>query len=110
MLIFNLNCNPRFHTASVGLLLNPLGGKDRMNSLACIGSNPLSPFVETVTVPFQIFLVIGGHMLRNRAVLPLSAIQTAVGSNAAVIVKDFDNRVGYPHIHLTFNEFVRNGV
>ena len=81
-----------------------------MNSLACIGSNPLSPFAETVTVPFQIFLVIGRHMFRNSAVLPLSAIQTAVGSNAVVIVKDFDNSVSYPHIHLAFDVFVRNGV
>ena len=81
-----------------------------MNNLARIGSNPLSPFAETVAVPFQIFLVIGGHMFRNGAVLPLSAIQTVVGSNAVVIVKDFDNRVSYPHIHLAFDVFVRNGL
>ena len=81
-----------------------------MDNLARIGSNPLCSFAETVTVPFQIFLVIGGHMFRNSAVLPLSAIQTAVGCNAVVIVKDFNNRVGYPYIHLAFDVFVRNGV
>lgn len=81
-----------------------------MDNLARIGSNPLCPFAETVTVPFQIFLVIGGHMFRNSAVLSLSAIQTAVGSNAVVIIKDFDDSVGYPHIHLTFDIFVRNRV
>ena len=81
-----------------------------MNNLARIGSNPLSPFAETVTVPFQIFLVIGGHMLRKPAVLPLSAIQKGGGSNAVVIVKEFDKRVGYPHIHLTFIGFGRDGV
>ena len=81
-----------------------------MNNLACIGSNPLSTFAETVTVPFQIFLVIGGHMFRNSAVLPLSVIQTTAGSNAVVIVKDFNNSVGYTHIHLAFDVFVRNGV
>ena len=53
---------------------------------------------------------LGRHMFRNSAVLPLSAIQTAVGSNAVVIVKDFDNSVSYPHIHLAFDIFVRNGV
>lgn len=49
-------------------------------------------------------------MFRNSAVLPLSAIQTAVGNNAVVIVKDFDNSVGCLHIHLAFDVFVRNGV
>ena len=65
---------------------------------------------ETVTAPLQIFLVISGRMLRNRVVLSLSAIQTAVGSNAVVVVKDFDNRVGYLHIHLVFDVFVGNRV
>ena len=80
------------------MLLNLLGGKDCIHNLARTGSNPLSPFTETVAVPFQIFLMIGGHMFHDSAVLPLPAIQTPVGGNAVVIIKDFDNSVGYPHI------------
>ena len=37
-------------------------------------------------------------MFHDSAVLPLPAIQTPVGGNAVVIIKDFDNSVGYPHI------------
>lgn len=66
--------------------------------------------METVAVPFQISLVVGGHMFRDSAVLPLPAIQTPVGSNAVVIIEDLDNSVGYPHVHLTLDELVRDGV
>lgn len=33
-----------------------------------------------------------------------------IRSDAVVIIKDFDDSVGYPHIHLTFDEFARDGV
>ena len=40
---------------------------------SCVLSDFLSPFTKTVTVPFQIFLVILRHVFRNGAVLPLAA-------------------------------------
>lgn len=59
--------------ASIGLLLNPVGGKNRINGLVCIVSNLPSLFMESVTVPLQVFLMIVWHVFRNGAVLPLSS-------------------------------------
>lgn len=42
------------HTTVVGLLFYTLGGKDRIYYLTGTGADPLRPFAETVTVPFQI--------------------------------------------------------
>lgn len=39
------------HTTAVGLLLDPLGGKDCVDSLVRIGSNSFRPFTETVAIP-----------------------------------------------------------
>ena len=50
------------HTTAVGLLFYTLGGKDRINYLAGTGTDPLRPFTETVTVPFQILLVGSRHV------------------------------------------------
>ena len=67
------------HTAAVGLLFYTLGGKDCIYYLTGTGADPLRPFAETVTVPFQILLVGLRHMLCNRTVLPFTAIKTAMG-------------------------------
>ena len=45
------------------------------------GADPLRPFAETVTVPFQILLMGLWHMLCNRTVLPFTSIKTAMGRN-----------------------------
>src|SRR5699024_11469478 len=77
----------KHHTAAVGLLLYTLGGKDRVNYLTGVGANPLRPFAETVTVPFQILLMGFRHVFCNRTVLPFTAIQTPMGCDSVVIVK-----------------------
>src|SRR5699024_4751818 len=82
-----------------------LGGKDRVNYLTGVGANPLRPFAETVTVPFQILLVGFRHVLRNRTVLPFTVIQTPVGCDPVVIVKNLNRFICNPHINfaLTYN-------
>lgn len=60
------------------MLLDPLGGKDRVNNLASIDSNPLSPLTEAVAVPLQAFLMVDRHVFRNGAVLPLPAVYAAM--------------------------------
>jgi hypothetical protein len=92
------------------LLLDPLGGKDRIDNLAGIDADLFSPFTETVTVPLQIFLVVLRHMLRNCAVLPLTTVSAAVRGDSVMIKEDLDYLISYPHIDLTFDKFVRNGV
>ena len=58
-----------------------------------IYANPLSPFTEAVTVPFQIFLVVCRHMFCNGAVLPGASFQTTMGSNAVMIVENFNSGI-----------------
>ena len=58
------------YTASVGLLFHTFGGQYCIDCSVRIYANPLSPFTEAVTVPFQILLVVCRHMFSNGAVLP----------------------------------------
>ena len=44
------------------------------------------------------------HVLCNGAVLPLPTVQTAVGGNPVVIVKNLDSFVCYPHINFAFDD------
>ena len=67
------------HTAAVGLLFYTLGGKDCIYYLTGTGTDPLRPFAETVTFPFQILLVGCRHMLCDCAVLSLASIKPAMG-------------------------------
>lgn len=62
------------------------------------------------TLPFQIFLVIFRHMFRNGAVLPRASFQTTMGSNAVMVVKNFNRGICYPYINFLFDVFIRNGV
>lgn len=73
-----------------------------------IYANPLSPFAEPVAVPFQIFLVVFRHMFRDRAVLPRASFQTTVGSNAVMVVENFNSGICYLYIHFLFDVFIRN--
>ena len=73
-------------------------------------ANPLSPFTEAVTVPFQIFLVVCRHMFCKGAVLPGASFQTTMGSNAVMVVKNFNRGICYPYINFLFDVFIRNGV
>ena len=57
------------HTASVGLLFDLAGGKDRVNDLTCVCPDLIRPSTETVAVPLQIFLVVFGHVSRDRRIL-----------------------------------------
>lgn len=49
-------------------------------------------------------------MLRNRAVLPFTTIFSAMRGDSVVIEENLYYLVGYPHIDLAFNVFVRDGV
>src|SRR5699024_1546965 len=49
------------HTASVSLLLNSAGGQDRINHLPCVDPDRICPSAETVTIPFQILLMVWRH-------------------------------------------------
>ena len=96
------------HTTAVGLLFYTLGGKDRIYYLTGTGADPLRPFAETVTVPFQILLVGLRHMLCNRTVLPFTAIKTAMGRNPVVIVKNLNSFICNPYINFALYIFIRN--
>ena len=65
---------------------------------------------KQVAIPLQILLVIDWHMFSDCAVLPLSTVQAAMGSNAVMAIEYFNHCIGNPHIYLTFDKFVRNGV
>ena len=84
------------------------GGQYRIDRSVRIYANPLRPFAEPVTVPFQIFLVVLRHMLGNGAVLPGTSFQTAVGSNAVMVVENFNRGICYPYINFLFDVFIRN--
>ena len=87
------------HTAAVGLLFYTLGGKDCVYYLTGTGTDPLRPFAETVTVPFQILLVGCRHMLCDCAVLSLASIKPAMGRNPVVIVKNLNSFICNPYIN-----------
>ena len=65
----------------------------------------LCPSTETVAVPLQIFLMIIGHVLRDRGILTAPAVKPAMGSNPVMIVKNFDRCVCHPHINLVFDKW-----
>lgn len=96
------------HTAAVGLLFYTLGGKDCINYLMGTGADPFRPFTEAVAVPFQVLLVGSRHVLCNRAVLFLAAVQTAVGRNPVVVVKNFNGFICNPHINFALYVFMLN--
>ena len=96
------------HTTAVGLLFYTLGGKDCVYYLTGTGTDPLRPFAETVTIPFQILLVRLRHMLCNCTVLSLAAIKTAVGCNPVMVVKNLNGFIGNPHINFALYVFMRN--
>lgn len=93
---------------SVGLLFHTFGGQYCIDHSVRIYANPLSPFAEPVTVPFQIFLVVFRHMFRDRAVLPRASFQTTVGSNAVMVVENFNSGICYLYINFLFDVFIRN--
>ena len=96
------------HTTAVGLLFYTLGGKDSVNYLTGVGANPLRPFAETVTVPLQILLMGFRHVFSNRTVLPFTAIQTPVGCDQVVIVKNLNRFICNPYINFALYIFIRN--
>ena len=79
-----------------------------INHSVCIYANPLSPFAETIAIPFQIFLMVFWHMFRDSAVLPRTSFQTTVGSNAVMTVKNFNSGICYLYINFLFDVFIRN--
>ena len=98
------------HTASVSLLFHPAGGQDRINHLTCVDSNRICPSTETVTVPFQIFLMIWRHMFYYRGVLAAPAMETAMRGDPVVMIKYFNRCFCYAHIDLIFDILIRHGV
>ena len=92
----------------LGLLFHTFGGQYRIDHSVRIYANPFSPFAEPVAVPFQIFLVVFRHMFRDSAVLPRTPLQTAVGSNAVMIVKNFNSGICYLDINFLFDVFIGN--
>jgi hypothetical protein len=74
-------------------LLHTFGGQYCIDCSVRIYTNPLSPLSEAVAVPFQIFLVVFRHVLRNGAVLLGAPGKAAVGSNAVVVVKNFNGGI-----------------
>ena len=88
------------HTASVSLLFHPAGGQDCINHLPCVDSNRICPSAETVTVPFQIFLMIWRHMFHYRGVLAAPAMETAMRGDPVVMIKYFNRCFCYAHIDL----------
>ena len=98
------------HTATVGLLFYKLGGKDCINSLMGPGADPSRPFTDAVAVPCQLLLVGRRHVLCNRAVLSLAAVQTAVGRNPVVVVKNFNGFICTPHINFALYVFMRGDI
>ena len=73
-----------------------------------IYANPLSQFAEVVAIPLQILLVVFRHMLCNGAILSRASFQTMVGSNAVMVVKNFNGGICYLYIHFLFDVFIRN--
>lgn len=50
------------------------------------------------------------HMLRDGAVLPGAPGKAAVGSDAAMVVENFNCVFRYPYINFLFDVFIRHGV
>ena len=98
------------HTTSVGLLFHTFGGQYCIDHSVRIYANPLSPFAEPVAVPFQIFLVVLRHMFRDRAVLPMASFQATMGSDAVMVVENFNGGICYLYINFLFDVFIWNWV
>ena len=93
---------------NVGLLLYLFCPEDRIRDPGCVFTDPFCPSAEPVSVPLEVVLMIPGHVLLNRAVLVLAAIQAPVGGNTALLIEDFDDAAGNPDIDFLPDVFVRN--
>ncbi len=98
------------HTASGRFVVPHFGANIALTAVYVFMPIRSAHFTEAVTVPFQILLVVCRHMLSNGAVLPRASFQTMMGSNAVMVVENFNRGVCYPYINFLFDVFIRNGV
>lgn len=73
------------HIATIGLLFYSARGKYCINHFTCADSNQICSFAETVSVPFQISLVVCRHMLYYCGVLSWPSIEMPVRRDPIVI-------------------------
>ncbi len=90
------------------LLFHTFGGQYCIDHSIRVYTNPFSPFAEAIAILLQILLVVFWHMLCNGAVLPRASFQTTVGSDAVMVVKNFNGGICYLYINFLFDVFIWN--
>lgn len=97
------------HTGTIGLLRMFAGGQERLHELGSVRPDSLSPAHEPVGRPLLILLMGRGHVFSNRGV-PAGGVRTAVGSDPAMLEKDFDGGFGGANVDLFVDQGMGDAV
>lgn len=98
------------HTGLVALLFYLVAAENGTNYDSSVAAHLSSPVGEAFTVPLDILLVVGRHMLLNGAVLVDSSMQPRVGADALPSVKHFYRGSGEPNIYLLLDVLKGNRI
>ena len=98
------------HAGLITLLFYLVAAENGTNHNLRIASYLPGPVDKSFSVPLDILLVVGRHMLLNRAVLVESPVQPGVGADPVSTVEDLHRGSGEPYIHLLLNVFKGNGI
>lgn len=98
------------HAGHISLLLHFVAAENGIDNTLRVAAHFSGPVNKTLSVPMDILLVVGRHMVLNGAVLVESSVQPGVGTDLVSGVEHLYRGSGELYIHLLLDVLKGDGV